>query len=109
MAARSSATISSSALGHPAQLAVGVALLEQLGPAAAQPVEQLAQPRSRSPVGRPHAAAEQPAQGVVEVAPGQQLVGQLGQQLVGVEVEQLLGAVPTAVVVAGGHAHLRLR
>ena len=89
------------------QTAVGVALGQQLGPAPPELLEQVAQAHDLLAVGRAHAAAQQPPQGVVEVAAGQQVVGQAGQQVVGVEVGELLRAVPAPVVVAGGHFRLR--
>ena len=112
MAARSSASISSSCAGDLGHAAVGVALGQHLGAAAAQLLEQVAQPGHLLAVGRAHAAAQQPAQRVVEVAARQQVVGQAGQQVVGVEVGELLGAVPLRVVVAGASpacAYLRPR
>ena len=52
-----------------------------------------------SPSARAHARSQQAAQRVVEVAAGQEVVGQARQQVVGVEVGELLGAVPPRVVV----------
>ena len=87
--------------------AVGVALGQHLGGAGAQLVEQVAQPRHLVAVGGAEAAAQEPAQGVVEVTARQQVVGEAGQQVVGVEVGELLGAVPFGVVVLDAHAPLR--
>ncbi len=81
-------------LGHPGQLAVGVAALEELGPPPAEPLEELARAEDPLPALGAHPGAQQPPQGVVEVAAGQHFVGQLGQQVLGVEAESLLGAVP---------------
>ena len=87
-------------LGH---AAVGVALGEHLGPAAAELVEQVPQSRDLVAVGGVEAAAQEAAERVVEVTAGEQVVGQAGEQVVGIEVGELLGAVPFRVVVADAH------
>ena len=87
-------------LGH---AAVGVALGQHLGPAAAELVEQVAQSRHLVAVGGVEAAAQEPPERVVEVTAGEEVVGEAGQQVVGVEVGELLGAVPFRVVVADAH------
>ena len=83
MAARSSDSISSSLAPISAMRPSGSPSASMLGPAAAQLLEQVAQPGNLLPVGRAHARTQQAAQGVVEVAAGQQVVGQAGQQVVG--------------------------
>ena len=90
-------------LGH---AAVGVALGQHLGPPAPQLLEHVAQARDLLPVGVAEAAAQETAQRVVEVAAGQEVVGEAGQQVVGVEVGELLGAVPFRIVVAGAHGRV---
>ena len=85
-------------LGH---AAVGVALGQHLLAAPApQLVEQVAQPGHLVAVGGAEAAAQEPAERVVEVTARQEVVGEPGQEVVGIEVGELLGAVPLGVVVA---------
>ena len=87
-------------LGH---ASVGVALGQHLGAPAPQLLEHVAQPRHLLAVGVAEAAAQQAAQRVVEITPGEEVVGEAGQQVVGVEVGEFLGAVPFRIVVAGAH------
>ena len=87
--------------------AAEVALLQQLLAFHAQPVEQVAQPLDLLAVGGPPAAVEHPLERVVQVAVGQQVVGQLLQDRVGVVDRRLLGAVPPTVVVPPGHPRPR--
>ena len=69
-------------------------------------LEQVPQSGHLVAVGSAEPAAKQPAQRVIEVAAGQEVVGEARQQLVGVEVGELLGAVPFRVVVVGAHGCL---
>ena len=78
--------------------------LELLPAAAGDALQQLAEPVELAAVGRAHAALERPAQGGVEVAVVQQVVGDLAQNALGVELEPRLGAIPTAVAEAPCHA-----
>ncbi len=90
-------------LGH---ASVGIALGQHLGAPAPQLVEHLTQAGDLLAVGIAEAPAQHAAQRVVEVAPGQQVVGEGRQQVVGIEVGELLGAVPFRVVVAGAHVRV---
>ena len=68
-------------------------------PAPAQLVQQVPQPLDLLAVGRARAPVEHPPQRVVEVAVGQEVVGELGQERVGVVDQRILGPVPPSVVV----------
>ena len=61
---------------------------------AAELLEQLTDPGQLLAVAVAHALVHHPAQGGVDVAVVQQLVGQLVEERVGVEVESALRAVP---------------
>ena len=80
--------------------AVGIALGQHLGPAAAELVEQVPQARHLVAVAGVEAAAQEPPQRVVEVTTREQVLGEAGEQLVRIEVGEFLGAVPFRVVVA---------
>ena len=82
-----------------AQVVVGQLLPAPL----AQALDQLPQPGQTVAVGVTQPVLEQAAQGGVELAVVEQVVGELGQQVVGVELEALLGAVPPGVAERGGH------
>jgi hypothetical protein len=88
--------------------AVGVALGQHFGAAAAELVEHVAQPGHLLAIGVAEAASEEAPQRVVEVTAGEEVVGEPGQQVVGVEVGEFLGAVPFRIVVAGAHGRALL-
>ena len=87
--------------------AAEVVALELLPPLAAQLLEQLPHALDPLAVAVPEARLQHPAQGGVQVAVVEQVVGDLGQDGVGVEVEADLGAVPAGVVGAGHGPRLR--
>ncbi len=90
-------------------VAVGIAFGQELGPAAAQLLDQVPQAGDLLAVRRAHPRTHQAAEGVVEVALFEEFVGQAGQQVVDVEVGELLGAVPPRVVVPCRHGGSYLR
>ena len=107
MPMRSSASDLLELLGH---LAVGTAQVtpvELLLPLEAQLVEQVAQPLDLLAVGGPPPPVEHALQRLVQVAVGQQVVGQLREDGVGVVDERVLGAVPPPVVEPPGHPRPR--
>src|SRR6185503_14650003 len=85
--------------------AAEVVLLELVAPAPAQLLEHLAQAHELLAVAVLEAGLEHAAQGGVEVAVVQQVVGDLTEHVVGVELEADLRAVPARVAVAG-RAHV---
>ena len=94
-------------LGDLAVGAAEVAAVELLLPLQAQLVQQVAQPLDLFPVRGPPPPVEHPLQRLVQVAVGQQVVGQLRQHGVGVVDQRVLGPVPAAVVEAPGHPRPR--
>ena len=94
-------------LGHLAVRTAEVAPVQLLLPFQAELVEQVAQALDLLAVGGVPPPVEHPLQCLVQVAVGQQVVGQLGEHRVGVVDEGLLGAVPTAVVEPPGHPRPR--
>lgn len=94
-------------LGDLAVGATEVTALELLLPLDPEPVEELAQALDLVAVGGLPAAVEHPLERLVEVAVGQEVIGELGQDGVGVVDQRLLGAVPAAVGVPPGHPRPR--
>ncbi len=74
--------------------AAEVATVEPLLACLAELVHQFAQALHPLAVAVLHALLHQPAQGRVDVAVVEQVVGQLVEEPIGVELEPLLGAVP---------------
>ena len=83
-----------------AQVVLGQLLLPPL----AEALDQLPQAGQAVAVGVAQPVLEQAAEGGVELAVVEEVVGELGQQGVGVELEALLGAVPPGVAERAGHA-----
>ena len=104
---RSSASTCFELLGHLSVGAPQVAAVQLLLPLEAQLVEQFAQTLDLLAVGGPPPPVEHPLQRLVQVAVGQQVVGQLGQHRVGVVDERVLRPVPSSVVEPPGHPRPR--
>jgi hypothetical protein len=94
-------------LGHLAVGATQVTPLELLLTFEPELVQEIAQSLHLLAVGGAPPAVEHPLERFVEVAVGQEVVGQLRQHRVGVVDQRVLGSVPTAVVEAPGHPRPR--
>ena len=107
MPARSSASTSLQLLGHLVIGAAQVATVELLLALEAKLVQQVAQALDLGAVRGAPPTVEHPLQRLVQVAVGQQVVGQLRQDRVGVVDQRFLGPVPPAVVEPPGHPRPR--
>ena len=87
----------------PAQVVAG----QLLPPPLAEALDQLPQPRQPVAVCVPHPVLQEAAEGGVELAVVEEVVGELGQEGVGVELEALLGAVPPGVAERARHRRHR--
>ena len=82
-----------------------VEAFELLASLLAQTLEQVAHAVGAIAVGRADAALHHVAQGLLQIAEGEQIVGERLQDVVGVEGGNVLRAIPLRVSESGGHGH----